>query len=86
MRAPSGLELEALCDRIETMLRDSLDEQRAEVLEQWSGAAPSEREAVRAYVAERRDRMLDSLRVIDSVEELKWSGLRPRKHGSRSVR
>lgn len=71
--ADIGSELEALRDRIETALRDSLEEQWTEVLGQWSGAAPSEREAVRTYVAERRDRVLDCFLAIDSLEELKRS-------------
>lgn len=66
-------ELEAFHDRIETALCDSLEEQWAEVLGQWSGAAPAEREAVRTCVAERRDRVLDCFLAIDSLEELKWS-------------
>lgn len=66
-----GSELEALRDRIETTLRDPLEEQWDEVLGQWSGATSSDREAVRTYVAELRDRVLDSLLSIDSLEELK---------------
>lgn len=63
--------LEALRDRVETVLRDPLEEEWDEVLGQWSGAARSDREAVRTYVGELRDRVLDSLLAIDSPEEFK---------------
>lgn len=66
-----GSELEALRDRIETALRDPLEEQWDEVLGQWSGATSSDREAVRTYVAELRDRVLESLMSIDSLEEVR---------------
>jgi len=67
----AGSNVEVLRDRIETALRDPLEEEWDEVLGQWSGAAPSDREAVRTYVTERRDRVLDALLAIDSLEELK---------------
>lgn len=66
-----GSKPDALRDRIETALRDPLEEQWDEVLGQWSGAAPSDREAVRSDVAELRDRILESLLTINSLEELK---------------
>ena len=66
-----GSNLEALRERVETALRDPLEEEWDEVLEQWAGAAPSDREAVRAHVVERRDQVLDSLRAIDSLDEFK---------------
>lgn len=63
-------QLDALHDRIETALRDSLDEQWAEVLGQWDGASDRQREAVRASVSDLRDRVLDSLSSIESREEI----------------
>lgn len=66
-----GSKPDALRDRIETALRDPLEEQWDEVLGQWSGAGPSDREAVRSDVAELRDRILESLLTINSLEELK---------------
>ena len=69
--ADVGSNVEAFRDRIETALCDPLEEQWEEVLEQWSGAAPSAREAVRTYVTELRDRMLDGLLVMSSLDELK---------------
>jgi len=66
-----GSELGAFRDRVEAALRDPLEEQWDEVLGQWSGAAPSDREAVRTYVAELRDRVLESLLAIDSLDEFK---------------
>ena len=66
-----GSKLEMFRTRIETALRDSLDEQWEEVLGQWSGAAPPDRKAVRSYVSGLRDRILDSLLSINSLDELK---------------
>jgi hypothetical protein len=63
-------QLDALHDRIETALRDSLDEQWAEVLGQWDGASDRQREAVRTSVSDLRDRVLDSLLSIESPEEI----------------
>ncbi len=63
--------VETLRDRIETALREPLEEQWEEVLEQWSSAAPSDRKAVRTYVSGLRNRVLESLLAIDSLEELK---------------
>lgn len=63
-------ELGSLHDRIETALRDSLEEQWEEVLDQWSGAAPSARRAVWSYVAGLRNRVLEHLLALDSLEEL----------------
>lgn len=67
----AGSTVERLRARIETALRETLEEQWEEVLGQWSGAAPSDRKAVRADVVEHRDRVLDGLLAIDSLEELK---------------
>jgi hypothetical protein len=66
-----GSELDALRDRVEMALRDSLEEQWEDVLGQWSGAAPSDREDVRAEVTELRDRVLEGLLAIDSRDEFK---------------
>jgi hypothetical protein len=63
--------LEALRDRVETALRDPLEEKWDEVLGQWSGAARSDREAVRTYVTELRDRVLEGILAIDSLDEFK---------------
>ena len=63
-------QLDGLHDRIETALRDSLDEQWAEVLRQWDGASDRQREAVRTSVSDLRDRVLDSLLSIESPEEI----------------
>jgi hypothetical protein len=60
----------SLHDQIEEALRGSLDDQWAEVLDEWRGAAPSERKAVRAYVSGLRNRILRSLLDIDTEEEL----------------
>jgi hypothetical protein len=62
--------VQALHDRIEEALRGALDEQWDEVLDQWTGAAPSERKAVRAYVSGLRNRMLRALLDIETEEEL----------------
>jgi hypothetical protein len=69
--ADADSDLETLQNRIETALRESLEEQWEEVLGQWSGAAPPDRKAVRAYVSGLRDRVLESLLSIGSIEELK---------------
>ncbi|MFB6273886.1 MAG: hypothetical protein ABEL51_13430 [Salinibacter sp.] len=63
--------VEVLRHRIEVALQESLEEEWTEVLDQWTGASPDERRAVRSYVTGFRDRMLDSLLTIDSLEELK---------------
>lgn len=63
--------LDDLRERTETALRDSLEAQWDEVLEQWSGASPADRQAVRKDVAKLRDRILDSLLSIDTVDELR---------------
>jgi hypothetical protein len=63
--------LDDLRERTETALRDSLEAQWDEVLEQWSGASPADRQAVRRDVAKLRDRILDSLLSIDTVDELR---------------
>jgi len=69
--AGANSSLKDLRGRIEAVLRDPLEEQWDEVLAQWSGAGPSERQAVRTYVAELRDRVLDSLLAIDTLDELR---------------
>jgi len=69
--AGANSSLNDLRGRIEAVLRDPLEEQWDEVLAQWSGAGPSERQAVRTYVAELRDRVLDSLLAIDTLDELR---------------
>lgn len=63
--------LDDLRERTETALRDSLEAQWDEVLEQWSGASSADRQAVRRDVAKLRDRILDSLLSIDTVDELR---------------
>lgn len=63
--------LEALRDRIEAALRDPLEEQWTEVLSQWEDVGPSERKAVRVYVSELRDQLLDGLRARQSFDALK---------------
>jgi hypothetical protein len=62
---------ETLKQRVETALRDPLEEDWDEVLGRWSGASSSERQAVRRYVTELRDRVLDSLLAADTVDELR---------------
>jgi len=62
---------ETLKQRVETALHDPLEEDWDEVLGQWSGASSSERQAVRRYVTELRDRVLDSLLAADTVDELR---------------
>ena len=57
-------------ERIEEALRGSLDTQWDAVLDDWSGCAPSERKAVRAYVSGLRNRMLGALLDIDTKDEL----------------
>ena len=63
--------VEGLHRRVETTLRESLESEWAEVLTQWSGASPDERQAVQSYVTGLRDRLLDTLLTIDSQEELR---------------
>jgi hypothetical protein len=63
-------QLEALRKRVREALRGPLEDQWDEVLEQWSSAAPADREAVRAYVSGLRNRMLESLLEIGSLDEL----------------
>lgn len=72
---PAGVdpEVKVLRDRIDAVLGDSLDEQWTEVLNQWGDAAPSERRTVRADVSRLRDQLLDSLRVLNSLDALKRS-------------
>ena len=62
--------VDALHERIEEALRGSLDRQWEEVLDEWTGAAPSERKAVQAYVSGLRNRILGALLDIDTEEEL----------------
>jgi hypothetical protein len=57
-------------DRIESALRGDLDGQWDEVLDQWTGAAPADRKAVRTYVSGVRNRMLRALLSIDTAEDL----------------
>lgn len=64
-------ELETLRNRVEAALGTSLDEQWDEVLGQWEEASPADRDEVRAQARALRDRLLDSLRAIGSLEELK---------------
>jgi hypothetical protein len=59
-----------LHDRIEEALRGALDRQWDEVLDEWTGAAPSERKAVKAYVSGLRNRILGTLLDIDTQDEL----------------
>jgi hypothetical protein len=63
--------VEVLQGRIQTALQDALEEQWKEVLDQWRGAETSERETVWTYVANLRDRILNSLLAVDSLEALK---------------
>lgn len=67
----TGTTVEGLRERIQTALCDRLEEEWDEVLGQWSDAAPSERKAMRSDVAELRDRVLDPLLSIDTLEELR---------------
>ncbi len=67
----TGTTMERLRERIQTALRDPLEEEWDEVLGQWSSAAPSERKAVRSDVTELRDRVLDPLLRIDTLGGLK---------------
>jgi len=69
--SPDATKLETLQDRIQSALQDSLEEQWTEVLSQWSGVEAGERKAVWTYVADLRDRILDSLLAVDSLEALK---------------
>ena len=62
---------EGLRHRIETDLCDSLEEDWDEVLGQWAGAAPSERQAVRRHVTGLRDRVLHSLLAAETLDGLK---------------
>ncbi|WP_263786015.1 hypothetical protein [Salinibacter grassmerensis] len=62
---------EGLKQRVETALRDPLEEQWDEVLGQWKEASSSERQAVRQYATELRDRILDSLLAADTADELR---------------
>lgn len=62
--------VEARHERLEEALREPLDAQWDEVLDEWSASAPSERKAVRAYVSGLRNRMLGALLDIDTEAEL----------------
>ena len=62
--------VDVLHDRIEEALRGTLDRQWEEVLDEWTGAAPSERKAVKAYVSGLRNRILGALLDIDTEDEL----------------
>jgi len=62
--------VETLHERIDDALSGPLDRQWEEVLDQWDGAAPSERKAVQAYVSGLRNRILGALLDIDTEEEL----------------
>jgi hypothetical protein len=62
--------VDVLHDRIEETLRGALDDQWNEVLDEWTGAAPSERKAVKAYVSGLRNRILGTLLDIDTEDEL----------------
>lgn len=70
---PAGADskVEVLHSRVKTALQDPLEEQWKEVLDQWSGAETSEREAVWAYAANLRDRILDALLAAGSLDALK---------------
>lgn len=70
-KSPDAAEFEALQSRIQSALRDSLEEQWTEVLSQWSGVEAAQRNAVRTYVADLRDRILNSLLAVDSIEALR---------------
>lgn len=63
-------QLEALRERVRDALRGSVEEKWDEVLDHWSDAAPSEREAIWAYVSGLRNRMLDGLMEMGSLKEL----------------
>jgi len=67
----AGSKVETLRRHIEAALQESLEEQWTDVLDQWSGAASDDRQAVRSHVRRLRDRVLDSLLTIDTVEELR---------------
>lgn len=67
----SDSKVEDLHSRTKAALRESLEEQWEEVLDQWSGGEASERKAVWTYVSNLRERVLDSLLAIDSLEALK---------------
>lgn len=56
--------------RVEAALHDALEEQWDEVLSQWDGAAASDRADVRAQVAAVRDEVFESLRLVESSDEL----------------
>ncbi|WP_103020530.1 hypothetical protein [Salinibacter altiplanensis] len=60
-----------LRQQVETALHGSLEKEWDEVLGQWAEGSPSERQAVRRYVTELRDRVLDSLLAADTVDELR---------------
>lgn len=63
-------DLEALQDRLRTALRDPLEEQWNDVFGQWTDASPAERAAVRTEVSDLRDRLLEELLDLGSVERL----------------
>lgn len=65
----AGSQGEAFRERVETALGEGLEEQWDAVLAQWSGAGPSDRKAVRSFVLDLRDRVLDSLQQSDARED-----------------
>lgn len=62
--------LEGLHHRLNRDLRASLEAQWEEVLGQWKGADPADREAILSEVTAQRDKMLERLLQLDTVKAL----------------
>jgi len=62
--------VQQLRDNVETALRDDLDEQWKDVLDQWAEVPSPRRKAVRTYVAGLRNRILKTLQDIDTADEM----------------
>jgi len=66
----SDLSVQEHHDRIQPVLGEGLDGQWDLVLDQWTDADASEREAVRANVSGLRDRLLRAVLESESVDDL----------------
>lgn len=70
MQAQGDEKVGVLHDEIDEILKDRLDEKWEQVLVEWDGGAPSQKKAVQAYVSGLRNRIVRSLKEIDTLDEL----------------
>lgn len=64
-------DLDSLRERVESALGSSLEEEWAEVLDQWSSAAPASRTAVRSDLLGLRNRLLNRIMEMSSLDGLR---------------